>query len=74
METQELQAIIRQSIRETIREILREERLALCLALIPRVSEKEMTEIREQFGIPSECKTEEFVNVTDWVRNGTDLK
>lgn len=47
METQELQAIIRQSIRETIREILREERLALCLALIPRVSEKEMTEIRE---------------------------
>ncbi len=42
MEAKELQAIIRESVRETVREVLREERLALCLALIPRVSEKEM--------------------------------
>jgi hypothetical protein len=74
METQELQTIIRQSVRESIREILREERLALCLALIPRVSNKEMQEIREQFGSPADYNTQEFVNITDWVRNGTDLK
>jgi hypothetical protein len=74
METQELQDIIRQSIRENIREILREERLAICLALIPRVSDKEMQEIREQFGSPSDYNPEEFVNMTDWLRNGTDLK
>lgn len=74
MEIQELQAIIRKSIRETVREVLREERLALCLALIPRVSKKEMAEIREQFGTPSDYDTEEFINMTDWVRNGTNLE
>lgn len=70
METKELEAIIRKSVRESIREILREERLALCLALIPRVSEKEMQEIREQFGSPADYNKEEFVNMTDWIRNG----
>lgn len=74
METQELQALIRQSVRETMHEVLREERLALCLALIPRVSNKEMAEIREQFGTPDDYALDEFVNATDWVRHGTDLK
>ena len=82
METQELQAIIQQSIREaigetirqTVREILREERLALCRALIPRVSEQEMAEIREQFGNPEDYESEEFTNATDWVKHGTNLE
>ncbi|PSB20895.1 hypothetical protein C7B65_05665 [Phormidesmis priestleyi ULC007] len=74
MEAQELKELIQQSVRETIHEVLREERLALCLALIPRVSEKEMQEIRGQFGSPSDYDKSEFVNMTDWVRNGTDLQ
>ncbi|WP_008316811.1 hypothetical protein [Leptolyngbya sp. PCC 6406] len=82
METQELKAIIQQSIREAIgetireavREILREERLALCRALIPRVSEQEMAEIREQFGSPKDYEAEEFISATDWVKYGTDLE
>jgi hypothetical protein len=71
METQELKALIRESVRDVVREILREERLALCCALIPRVSEQEMQEIREQLGSPSSYDRDEFVNMTDWVRNGT---
>jgi hypothetical protein len=42
--------------------------------MIPCVSDKEMQEIREQFGSPADYNTQEFVNMTDWVRNGTDLK
>ncbi len=72
MEAQALKELIQQSIRETVREVLREERLALCLALIPRVSKQEMAEIRSQFGTPSEYNKDEFVNMTDWVRNGAN--
>jgi hypothetical protein len=55
-------------------EVLKKERLALCLALIPRVSDKEMQEIQEQFGSPSDYDQDDFINMTDWVRNGTKLQ
>ncbi|MGB0564576.1 MAG: hypothetical protein ACPGVO_22665 [Spirulinaceae cyanobacterium] len=53
---------------ETVREVLREERLTLWLALLPRVSDDEMQEIQAQFGVPADYATDEFVNMTDWVR------
>jgi hypothetical protein len=34
----------------------------------------ETQEIREQFGSPSDYNPKEFVNMTDWLKNGTDLK
>ncbi|MCL1467838.1 hypothetical protein [Argonema galeatum] len=74
MEAQELKDIIQESVRETIREVLKEERLALCLALIPRVSEKEMQAIKKQFGSPSDYDKDDFVNMTDWVRHGTNIQ
>jgi hypothetical protein len=74
METQELKTLIQETVRETMLEVLKKERLALCLALIPRVSDKEMQEIQEQFGSPSDYDQDEFINMTDWVRNGTKLQ
>ena len=73
MEAQELKQIIQKSVRETIREVLKEERLAFSLALISRVSEKEMREIQEQFGSPSDYDKDDFVNMTDWVKHGINL-
>ena len=74
METQELKTLIQETVRETMLEVLKKERLALCLALIPRVSDKEMREIQEQFGSPSDYDQDDFINMTDWVRNGTKLQ
>ena len=74
METQELKTLIQETVRETMLEVLKKERLALCLALIPRVSDKEMREIQEQFGSPSDYDQNDFINMTDWVRNGTKLQ
>lgn len=74
METQELKTLIQETVRETMLEVLKKERLALCLALIPRVSDKEMQEIQEQFGSPSDYDQDDFINMTDWVRNGTKLQ
>jgi hypothetical protein len=74
METQELKTLIQETVRETMLEVLKKERLALCLALIPRVSDREMREIEEQFGSPSDYDQDEFINMTDWVRNGTKLQ
>ncbi|QYX31266.1 hypothetical protein [Sphaerospermopsis torques-reginae] len=74
METQELKTLIQETVRETMLEVLKKERLALCLALIPRVSDREMQEIQEQFGSPSDYDQDEFINMTDWVRNGTKLQ
>jgi hypothetical protein len=74
MEAQELKELIQQSVRETVREVLREERLALCLALIPRASSQEMREIRAQLGSPSDYNPDDFVTLTNWVRHGTHLE
>jgi hypothetical protein len=74
MEAQELKTLIQQTVRETMIEVLKKERLALCLALIPRVSDKEMQEIQEQFGSPSDYDQNDFVDMTDWVRNGTNFQ
>ncbi|GCL42955.1 hypothetical protein PN451_09005 [Dolichospermum planctonicum CS-1226] len=74
MEIQELKTLIQETVRETMLEVLKKERLALCLALIPRVSDKEMQEIQEQFGSPSDYDQDDFINMTDWVRNGTKLQ
>jgi len=69
MEAQELKALLK----ETICEVLQEERLALCQALIPYISEREMQEIQERLGSPSNYDKAEFVNMTNWVRNGSQL-
>jgi protein tyrosine/serine phosphatase len=74
MEIQELKTLIQETVRETMLEVLKKERLALSLALIPRVSDKEMQEIQEQFGSPSDYDQDDFINMTDWVRNGTKLQ
>ena len=74
MEIQELKTLIQETVRETMLEVLKKERLALCLALIPRVSDREMREIEKQFGSPSDYDQDDFINMTDWVRNGTKLQ
>ncbi|WP_265266634.1 hypothetical protein [Spirulina subsalsa] len=66
METQDLKELIR----DTIRTVLREERLTLWLALLPRVSNREMKAIETEFGKPTDYQTEEALDMTDWVRNG----
>ncbi len=66
MEAQELKALIKESIRE----VLREERLLLCQALIPYVSDEEQEELNEMFGSLSDYEDEELVDMTDWVKHG----
>jgi hypothetical protein len=61
---------LRQLVKESVREVLREERLRLCQILIPFVSDKEMQEIQAKLGSPSGFERTEFINLTDWVRNG----
>lgn len=65
METQEL----KQLLKETIREVLREERLSLCIVLIPYASEKENQEIQAKFGSPTQYRKDEFIDMTDWVNH-----
>lgn len=48
MELQELKALIKESVRE----VIREERLNLCQALIPYVSDAEQQELEAEFGSP----------------------
>ncbi|MFB2880230.1 hypothetical protein [Floridanema aerugineum] len=66
MEIQELKALIKESVRE----VLREERLLLCQALIPYISDEEQEELNEMFGSPSDYEDEELVDMTDWVKHG----
>ncbi|TVQ18807.1 MAG: hypothetical protein EA367_13675 [Leptolyngbya sp. DLM2.Bin15] len=60
----------KQLVKESIREVLREERLKLCLLLMPRVSDKEMQTLQAQLGKPAEYDSSEFINLTDWVKHG----
>lgn len=61
----------KQLIKESLREVLREERLKLCQILIPYITDKEMQEIQAKLGSPTDYNTTEFINMTDWVKNGT---
>lgn len=42
--------------------------------MIPRVSDKEMQEIQEQFGSHSDYDQDDFINMTDWVQTVTKLQ
>ena len=69
LETQDLKALLK----ETMREVLREERLNLCLALTPYVGDEEMAEIAAQLGKPEDYTAEDFVVMTDWVKHGNPI-
>jgi hypothetical protein len=53
--------VLKELIKESIREVLREERLALCQILLPDVSKKELQEIEQKFGSPSNYNKDEFI-------------
>lgn len=67
METQDLKALIKESMRE----VLREERLLLCQTLIPYIDLDEQAEIAADFGSPSDYEEEALTDMTDWIKHGT---
>lgn len=69
MESQELKALIK----ETMREVIREERHHLCQILIPYISDEEQQELETEFGSPSEDSDDELVDLTDWVKHGGQI-
>ena len=69
MEIQELKSLIKESIRE----VLREERLLLCKSLIPYISNEEQAEIEAEFGSPLDYEAEEFIDMTNWVKYGSQI-
>ena len=69
MEAIELKALIKESIRE----VLREERLMLCQALVPYLSDDEQAEIEAELGTPSDYEDDELVDMTNWVQYGGQI-
>lgn len=69
MESQELRALIKESVRE----VLREERLLLCHTLVPYISEDEQAELEEEFGSAPSCDEDEVVDMTEWVKYGGQI-
>jgi hypothetical protein len=73
MDAQELKELIQQSVRETVREVLREERLLLWQMFVPYVTDEEQEELDTEFGSPSDYEDEEWVDMTNWVKNGNRI-
>lgn len=59
---------VRKIVKESIKEALREERLSLYEVLIPFVSKKELKDIEERYGSPSDYDERDFKDWTDWVK------
>ena len=70
METSALKALIKESVRE----VLQEERLLLMKSLIPTVDNEEMEEIVEKFGTPDNYNQDDFVDMTDWLDDETEIQ
>ncbi len=66
--SQELKALIKESLRE----VLREERLNLCKLLMPYVSDEEQAEIDASLG-PPDTDDDESVDLTHWVQHGGSI-
>lgn len=58
---------LKEIIKESIQEVLKEERTTLIESLIPRVSSKEMKEIKKMYISPAKYKKSDFKDLTDWV-------
>jgi len=71
LETQGLKEVVQQTVEETMNEVLRKEKLAFVFSQFPYVSDEEQKDIEAHF-VPS--NREDFVDMTDWVRNGTKLQ
>ena len=71
IETQGFKGTVGQGKKQSASEILRKQRFALSLSQLPCVSDEEQKDIEEHFGLPSDYDRADFVNMTDWVRNGT---
>ena len=74
IQTQGLKGNFEQGKQQSASEILRKQRFALSLSQLPCVSDEEQKDIEEHFGSPSDYDRADFVNMTDWVRNGTGLQ
>ncbi|MEI6328108.1 MAG: hypothetical protein WCP16_02660 [Pseudanabaena sp. ELA645] len=61
----------KQDKQQSVSEVLRKQRFALSLSQLPSVSDEEQKDIEEHLGLPSDYDRADFVNMTDWVRNGT---
>ncbi|RKY56303.1 MAG: hypothetical protein DRP89_01640 [Candidatus Neomarinimicrobiota bacterium] len=59
---------IKELVKESVREVLRDERLTLYEVLIPYVTKKELQEIDKKYGLPENYDEEDFVDMTDWVK------
>ncbi len=53
--------------REVIKEVMLEEKLSFFDSIFPYASKKESEEISEIYGKPENYKSDEFVDLTDWV-------
>ncbi len=55
-------------VKESVREVIKEERLSLYEILLPSVSKKELNEIIKSYGSPDKYHKEDFVDMTDWIK------
>lgn len=69
METQELKALIKESLRE----VLREERLWQSQLLMPNITDEEQGEIISELGVPADYEDQELIDMTAWVKHGHQI-
>ncbi len=60
---------LKKVVKESLREVIKEERLNLYEILVPYASNKELSEIHLKYGSPNNYSKEEFVDMTDWIKN-----
>ncbi|AFY62001.1 hypothetical protein [Synechococcus sp. PCC 6312] len=61
METQELKALIKESLREG--------RLFQCQSLMPSITDEAQGEIISELGVPTDYENQELIDMTEWVKN-----
>jgi hypothetical protein len=60
--------IIKEIFRDVINEVIREERINFYQYIIPVASQSEISNIEELYGSPENYKKEDFVDMTNWVK------
>ena len=59
---------LKEIIKQSVREVIKEERLHLYEILVPYASSKEISEIKQKFGSPENYSKEEFIDMTNWIK------
>lgn len=65
----EQKEILKSVFKEVVLEVIHEQKISFYDSIFPNATQNEVVEIEQTYGSPMNYKSEEFIDMTDWVNS-----